>query len=270
MMLHNMETMKKFKDTVFGITGISDVYLFFERMASSLSKPSDRPYHSFVYKIKGKSEYFVGENTYELSAGEVIYLPKGCVYTVDATENGESYIINFDFAADYGIDPFVIALDDEKRCEALLSKMVRSRANCEAWHANETVACLYGFITMIQRRARSMLVTQETIDFCHRAEKFIAQNFSRRALTVSDVAKAVGVEAGRLRAGFSDMCGMTPKEYILHLRVIKAKKLLINSDAPISNVAEHLGFADSTYFSRFFNERTGFYPTEYRNKFKIQ
>ena len=91
MMLHNWESMKKFKDTVLGITGISDIYTFAERRRSSLSKPSDRPYHSFIYKIKGESEYFVGENTYELSAGEVIYLPKGCVYTVETTENGASY-----------------------------------------------------------------------------------------------------------------------------------------------------------------------------------
>ena len=47
------------------------------------------------------------------------------------------------------------------------------------------------------------------------------------------------------------------------------KKLLVNSDLPIAKVSERLGFSNSSYFSRFFNERTGFYPTEYRDKFKF-
>ena len=269
MTLQSLDSLKKFKDTVFGITEILDIYPVIERKRTSPLKPADRSFSSFIYKCKGETRFTIEENTLELSACEVIYLPKGCVYTVEAVTSGESYIINFDTMTDYGIEPFVIPVDDWKRCEELLSKMARSRANSEAWHANENVACLYGFITLLQRQARGILVTQETLDICHRAERYMVRNFSRRDLTVSEVAKAVGVEVGRLRAGFSDMCGMTPKEYIIHLRMLKAKKLLLNSDAPISSVAERLGFANTTYFSRFFSERTGFYPTDYREKFKF-
>ena len=114
-----------------------------------------------------------------------------------------------------------------------------------------------------------MFVPDTTVEFCHQAEKYIAQNFTRPDLTVSEVSQAVSVDPARLRAGFVEMCGMTPKEYTIHLRIVKSKKLLVNSDSSIARVAERLGFSNSSYFSRFFCERTGFYPTEYRNKFKF-
>ena len=114
-----------------------------------------------------------------------------------------------------------------------------------------------------------MFVPDATVEFCHNAERYIARNFSRGDLTVSEVAQKVGVEPARLRSGFVELCGMTPKEYIIYLRMIKAKKLLANSELPVAKISERLGFSNSNYFSRFFKERTGFYPTEYRDKFNF-
>ncbi len=265
----NYDNLKKFKDTVMGITEMTDVYLMLAKKRASLPKYVDRPFHGLVYKITGKSEYHVGEEIFELLSGEVIYLPKGSSYIVDTVENGDNYLINFDTVRDYGIEPFVIEMADAEKCEALLAKMVKKHSNCEARHATENMACLYSFIAMIQKQIRSMFVPDSTVEFCHQAEKYIAQNFSRRDLTVSEVAKTVGVEPARLRSGFVEICGMTPKEYMIYLRIVKAKKLLVNSDSSIARVAQRLGFSNSSYFSRFFNERTGFYPTEYRDKFKF-
>ncbi len=250
-----------------GIIKMTDVYLMLAKRRDSLPKYADRPFHGLIYKLSGRSEYHIGEDIFELLPGEVIYLPKGCSYIVDTIENGDNYLINFDTVDDYGIEPFVIAMEDTQKCEALLSRMVRKRSNCEARHATENMAFLYTFISMIQRQIRCMFVPDATIEFCHNAERYIARNFSRGDLTVSEVAQKVGVEPARLRSGFVVLCGMTPKEYIIYLRIIKAKKLLVNSDLPIAKVSERLGFSNSSYFSRFFNERTGFYPTEYRDRF---
>ena len=266
---NNYDNLKKFKDTVMGIVEMADVYLMLTKRRDSLPKYADRPFHGFIYKLSGRSEYRIGEDTFELSPGEVIYLPKGCTCVVDTTESGNDYLINFDTADDYGIDPFVIAMEDTQKCEALLSRMVRKRSNCEARHATENIAFLYTFISMIQRQIRCMFVPDTTIEFCHNAERYIARNFMRGDLTVSEVAASVNVEVARLRSGFVELCGMTPKEYIIYLRMLKAKKLLINSELPIAKISERLGFSNSNYFSRFFKERTGFYPTEYRDKFNF-
>ena len=265
----NYDNLKKFKDTAVGMAEMTDVYLMLTKKSPSSPKYVDRPYHGFIYKITGKTEYRVGEELFELLPGEVIYLPKGCSYIVDTIENGEQYLINFDTNKDFAVEPFVISITNKERCETLLARMVRKRSNSEPLQSNENMACFYSFVSMVQRQIRTMFLSESTLDFCHAAEKYIAQNFSRPNLTVSEVAEEVGVEPNHLRASFFEMCGMTPKEYAIYLRIVKAKKLLVNSDLTISEVGGRLGFSNSSYFSRFFNERTGFYPTEYRNKFKF-
>ena len=57
---------------------------------------------------------------------------------------------------------------------------------------------------------------------------------------------------------------MTPKEYLLRLRLEKAKQLLLYSALSIKEIASTLDFFDQYHFSRFFRTRTGYSPTAYR------
>jgi AraC family transcriptional regulator len=58
--------------------------------------------------------------------------------------------------------------------------------------------------------------------------------------------------------------GLSPYQYIQHLRLEKARILLTNSLIPITDLAGLLGFDNSQSFSRLFFQRTGLYPTQYR------
>jgi AraC family transcriptional regulator len=63
---------------------------------------------------------------------------------------------------------------------------------------------------------------------------------------------------------FRTAYGLSPYQYIQHLRLEKARFLLTNSLMPISDLAWLLGFDNSQSFSRLFYQRMGLYPTEYR------
>jgi two-component system response regulator YesN len=54
-------------------------------------------------------------------------------------------------------------------------------------------------------------------------------------------------------------------EFINNERIEEAKKLLKNTNYPISTIAYDLGFNDSNYFSVVFKKFTGKTPKEYRN-----
>jgi AraC family transcriptional regulator len=58
--------------------------------------------------------------------------------------------------------------------------------------------------------------------------------------------------------------GLSPYQYIQHLRLEKARALLTDSVIPITDLAGLLGFDNSQSFSRLFFQRTGLYPTQYR------
>jgi len=62
--------------------------------------------------------------------------------------------------------------------------------------------------------------------------------------------------------------GLSPYQYIQHLRLEKARALLADSVIPIMDLAGLLGFDNSQSFSRLFYQRMGLYPTQYRLRSK--
>ena len=59
--------------------------------------------------------------------------------------------------------------------------------------------------------------------------------------------------------------GVSPIHYINSLRLNKAKKMLEETNTPISQIMEAIGFYDSAYFSKTFKEYYGCSPKEYRD-----
>lgn len=62
--------------------------------------------------------------------------------------------------------------------------------------------------------------------------------------------------------------GLSPYQYIQHLRLEKARILLADSLMPVTDLAGLLGFENSQSFSRLFYQRMGLYPTQYRLRSK--
>jgi AraC family transcriptional regulator len=67
---------------------------------------------------------------------------------------------------------------------------------------------------------------------------------------------------------FRTTYGLSPYQYIQHLRIEKARVLLADSDLSITDLAGLLGFDNSQSFSRLFSQRMGLYPTQYRLRSK--
>ncbi|MBS1601744.1 MAG: helix-turn-helix transcriptional regulator [Bacteroidetes bacterium] len=63
---------------------------------------------------------------------------------------------------------------------------------------------------------------------------------------------------------FRTAFGLSPYQYIQHLRIEKARVLLAGGVTPVADIADRLGFDNSQSFSRLFFQKTGVYPTQYR------
>ncbi len=66
---------------------------------------------------------------------------------------------------------------------------------------------------------------------------------------------------------FSSFLGVTPNNFIINMKLEKAKYLLSVTDLNIAEVAYQCGFLDNVYFSYVFKKKEGITPREYRNKF---
>lgn len=66
---------------------------------------------------------------------------------------------------------------------------------------------------------------------------------------------------------FKEETGQTIREYQRTLRLRKAKQLLKETDKPITDIAQLIGFSDVFYFSKVFRAEQGCPPSEYRRTY---
>ena len=86
----------------------------------------------------------------------------------------------------------------------------------------------------------------------------------RNSVSLSDVARQMGVSRATLYRDFGHAYGCTPGEYQRRLRVIAAAETLKKTRRPISEIAAEYGFYDQCHFARCFRQVWGVTPLRYR------
>jgi two-component system response regulator YesN len=97
------------------------------------------------------------------------------------------------------------------------------------------------------------------------ALRFMRENFGRD-LSLQDVAARVNLSPGYLSSLFKKELNVNFVDYLNGLRVEKAKAMLAGTYLKSYEIAEKVGYSDTTYFSRVFKKVTGTGPHEYRRK----
>ncbi len=95
------------------------------------------------------------------------------------------------------------------------------------------------------------------------AIKYLESNFSNPLITNELLAGLCNISEVYFRRLFLKEYNMTPRQFIIELRINKAKQLLAEGNMKINSVAEACGFLSQYHFSRLFKEKTGINPSEY-------
>lgn len=61
--------------------------------------------------------------------------------------------------------------------------------------------------------------------------------------------------------------GMSPLQYVHHVRLEEAKHMLESGDSPVEAVASDVGYSDASFFGRLFRRKVGMTPAQYRQRF---
>lgn len=96
---------------------------------------------------------------------------------------------------------------------------------------------------------------------------FIRFNFDQ-PLSLNTLAETLGINPSYLSRSFKNALGMTLTDYINQLRIEEAKYLLDHSNDSVTEIASHVGFNDSNYFSKVFHKWEHMTPHGYRKRNK--
>ena len=226
----------------------------------------NRAYHGLVLRLGGRVRYAVkGHAPIDTLPGTLLYLSEGCDYDVISYEEGDCVCVNFHIAPAAPVAPFMIALrrpaDWEKRF-ADMARLWTCRPVAYAAHLN---ARLYEALAGIDEELSARYLPQRYAcvmrDCVSRLENDLARDW-----TVARLAAECGMSETYFRRLFREVYGLPPRQYLIEARLRRARALLENTDAPVSDVGESAGFESHYHFSRAFRAREGVSPSEYRRR----
>lgn len=98
----------------------------------------------------------------------------------------------------------------------------------------------------------------------YQVQSIISSDLSQQH-TIGELARRTGLNDFILKKEFKTTFGKTVFEYVTHLRMKKAKKLLKHTQKPIYEIAELVGYKNATHFSAAFKRFSEMSPKLYRN-----
>lgn len=106
---------------------------------------------------------------------------------------------------------------------------------------------------------------KEIEDKIKQAKLAILENMNH-PVSQQKLAQNIGLGYSLYRKKFKEYTGVSPAQYHIQLRINKAKDLLITTNQSFKELAHELGFESTDYFFRLFRQKTGFTPSEFREK----
>jgi AraC-like DNA-binding protein len=118
---------------------------------------------------------------------------------------------------------------------------------------NEQNAGRSGWLAAVRDRAVGAALTQ-------------LQTRPAHAWTLETLARAAGTSRSVLAERFQHLVGSAPMEYLTQWRMVLAGNLLCRSNAPLTQIAEDVGYQTDTAFIRAFRREYGLPPAAWRRQ----
>ena len=150
-----------------------------------------------------------------------------------------------------------VALDSETagyEAAELLDGLIRGRVR----KSRRVFVRAMGIIT---RQSTDLVAVSD--DDVAAALRFIHRKYGD-SLSVDDVAEAVAMSRRGLETRFRKVLGRTILEEIHLVRIERAKRMLLETEHSVAQVAKLTGFGTTDYFTRFFRRQVGKSPSEFR------
>ncbi len=229
---------------------------------------------------KGKSTNIHSRESFGLSlctSGQLTYSHKGKTYVSDPNHvvflpKGESYSIKGDKT---GVFPLINFQCEEALCDTIVSIPIKSvepyladfkKIKTLSLFERKRLKIMSVFYNILQR------IVSEDSNFYGvllPALKYLEENCFRPDLSITELANRCNMSDVYFRKLFFKQLGISPKQYIIDIRIEKARLLLSDGVLKIGAVAEKCGFTNQYHFSRIFRQKTGLTPTEYMKQNKV-
>lgn len=221
----------------------------------------NRPYFGLSLCKSGQITYTMNGKNYISNKNNAILLPQGKSYTLFGNKEGLFPVVNFKCQNFDCSEIVVFPLENTQTCLKEFEKLK------DLFSHKENRLKIYS--TFYELLSEVFFENSNAYNPLKKVMKYIEENISDVELSNIKLAQKLGISEVYLRKQFSAHLKNTPKQYILNIRIQKAKQMLLETPFTVTTIAKECGFGSVYHFCRAFKEKTGVTPTEYAKLNKI-
>lgn len=215
---------------------------------------TNRKCYGLSFANGGKITYVHNGKRTVSDKNHAVILPQGQTYTIFGNESGIFPVINF--TCSDNLCDTIVSIDIQNNDSYLRDfEKLRSLSLIEH-NRNEMLSVFYHILHKLSQQSTYCRTIEPAV-------KYIENNFSDSSLSNKKLSAMCCISEIYLRKLFVKHFNMTPKQFIIEIRINRAKQLLAEGSVKINFVAKECGFSNQYHFSRIFKEKTGYTPTDY-------
>lgn len=241
---------------------------------------------------KGSVKFRTPAGEYLLHSGEGIFINRAILHEILQTEDEDSVYVCVNFKPEliYGqsdnmirrdyVDPIIfnfnlqaIPLREEpwhrEICRTVLELGRVNNAQAYGYELElKILLCRIWHLLLVNNQEE--LEKRTVIIFSDKQriktlQAFIHKNYMEK-ITLADIARAARISRSECCRVFKRVQHVTPMAYLMHYRIAQSIKMLTCTDLNISEIAQQVGFASSSYYTECFKAEMKCTPMEYRRQ----
>lgn len=247
--------------------------LFFVSLVKKFSMPKPRVKNGritngLLYRMSGTTSYEFSDKTIVLTAGNILFLPKGGEYNIHLLSREGSFFYGMNFEGNgFLTKPRLFTEFNRENMTEKFEMLYRLQTQTD--NAAKRFQCqsiMYDIFSELLE-GDIFFDGDETKKKIKPSLDYLYDHLFDPELEVDHLGIRSGISDAYFRSLFHRIYGVTPKQYVTEKRMAYAGNIIKNGDyEKIYEVANAAGFSDALYFSKVFKKYFHMSPKQFAVK----
>lgn len=217
-------------------------------------------YNELIFHYSGEATVYFNRQQLQTAPNTVRFLPQGSVSRYEVLRKEPGDCIDVFFCTDRPIsqEAFVLPTHGVSRMGLLFKKLFALWVSKETGYTFRCMSLLYEILSQMEMQEQRMSGGLHSID---PSVSCIQKNFLGQLPDMDALAALSGISYSYMKKLFVRRFGLSPKQYIIQLKMNYACDLLRTGQYTVSQASEQCGFRDVYFFSRQFKKYMGCPPS---------
>ncbi|WP_256009400.1 helix-turn-helix domain-containing protein [Desertivirga xinjiangensis] len=243
-------------------------------------------YHLILF-IEGGGTHEIDFETFPVKPFQIYFMIPGQVHSWSFENFVDGYVVNFseqffqsflskpDYLEQFPffngiISESVIELpvDIQPQIQYYFEELIRESESGSPYTLDMVRSILIQLFISVSRLTydeQRQRATNHNYKLLRNFQKLIEENYFNLRLP-KDYAELLYISPNHLNSLCRDLIGLQAGDVIRNRIVLEAKRLLVNLDLTVAEIAYKLNFDDNSYFTKFFKKQAGLTPDEFRKE----